>query len=58
MSMPLTWGARKVVVRLISRGEFTPSWAIVGVGEGDVVKSVCGLVWVSEGGWGVWEGVQ
>jgi hypothetical protein len=28
-----------VVVREISRGEFTPSWAIVGGAVGDKVKS-------------------
>lgn len=39
MSMPFTWGARSVVVRAISRGELTPSWAIVGGGLGEVVKS-------------------
>jgi hypothetical protein len=42
MSTPLTWGARRCVVRNISSGEFTPSWRIVGGGVGLVVKS--GLV--------------
>lgn len=31
MSMPEMWGARRVVVREISAGEETPSWAMVGV---------------------------
>ena len=39
MSIPFTWGARRIVVRAISRGEFTPSWAIVGGGFGEMVKS-------------------
>ena len=33
ISMPFAWGARRVVVRDISSGEFTPSWAIVGGGK-------------------------
>ena len=37
--MPLTYGARRLVERAISRGEFTPNWTIVGGALGDVVKS-------------------
>jgi len=39
MSIPFTYGARRVVVRLISRGELTPSCAIVGGEVGESVKS-------------------
>ena len=39
MSMPFTKGESRLVQREISRGEFTPSWAIVGGEEGESVKS-------------------
>lgn len=39
MSTPLTWGAKRCVVREISKDEFTPSWRIVGGGLVEVVKS-------------------
>lgn len=39
MSIPFTKGESRVVQREISRGEFTPSWAIVGGEERESVKS-------------------
>ena len=39
MSIPFTKGESRVVQRDISRGEFTPNWAIVGGEERESVKS-------------------
>ena len=43
MSIPFMYGARRVVVREISRGLLTPSWAIVGGEVGERVKSGCSV---------------
>lgn len=43
ISMPLTYGASRVVAREISSGELQPNWTIVGGAVGDVVKSAADI---------------